>query len=67
MEKVIDMAPIDAEPQLDIPANTERRHLYVTRQDMFLHLGNQFGSKARRQTLRIYAAALRQRQRLEGT
>jgi len=58
VEKIVNVASIDAELDLYVAANTERWHLDTSWDDMFFHLGNKLGSKTSGKTLRVDATAL---------
>jgi hypothetical protein len=58
VEKIVDVASVDAELDLYIAANTERWHLDTSWDDMFFHFGNKLGSKTSGKTLRVDASTL---------
>jgi hypothetical protein len=59
MEKIVNVASVDAELDLYVATNTERRHLDTSWNNMFFHLSNKLGSKASGETLRVDATTLR--------
>jgi hypothetical protein len=48
VEKIVYVPSVDAELDLYVATNAERRHLDASRDDMFFHLCNKLGTQASR-------------------